>query len=72
MHKFFGLLFLAAGLVVGLATWQVWREMGDHSTSMVLLPSLAILCFFLLIVGVKFMRGKNPIEEMWRHSLDDE
>jgi hypothetical protein len=72
LHKFFGLIFVAASFAGGLGTWNIWREMGDHSTSMILLPCLAIGCLFLLIVGVKFMLGRNPIKEMWLQSLDDD
>jgi hypothetical protein len=72
MYKFFGLIFLAASFAGGLGTWNIWREMGEHSTSMILLPCLAIGCFFLLIVGVKFMLGQNPMKEMWRQSINDD
>ena len=72
MHKFFGVIFLSASFAVGFLTWRIWRETGEHSTSMVLLPGGAIVCFFLLIVGVKFMLGQNPVKEMWLRSLDDD
>jgi hypothetical protein len=72
MHKFFGVIFLSASFAVGFLTWRIWRDMGEHSTSMVLLPGGAIVCFFLLVVGVKFMLGQNPVKEMWLRSSDDD
>jgi len=61
MNKLMGVLFLAARPVLGFKTWRIRQELGDHNTSML-----------LLIVGVKLMRGQNPIKEMWCQSQDDE
>jgi hypothetical protein len=72
MHKFFGTIFLSASFAVGFLAWRIWRDMGAHSTSMVLLPGGALVCFFLLVVGVKFMLGQNPVKEMWLRSSDDD
>ena len=72
MHKVFGVIFLAASFAFGYVTWRIWHEMGEHNPSMVLLPPLGLFCFFLFLVGVKFMIGQNPIFEMWRRSRDDD
>jgi hypothetical protein len=72
MHKFFGLIFLSSGFAVGFLTWRIWRDMGEHSTSMVLLPGGALVCLFFLVVGAKFMLGQNPVKEMWLRSSDDD
>ena len=70
MHKVFGVIFLAASFAFGYVTWRIWYEMGEHNSSMLLLPPLGLGCFFLLVVGVKFMIGQNPILTMWRRDDD--
>ena len=59
MHKVFGLIFLAASFALGYVTWLTWHEMGEHNSSMLLLPPLGLGCFFLLVVGVKVMIGQK-------------
>ena len=72
MHKLFGVIFLAASLAAGFASWHIWRDIGTQNTNLLLLPGLALACLFLLVVGVKFMLGRNPVKEMWLQSVDDD
>ena len=72
MHKFFGIVFLVAGIAAGFATWFSWRELQRDKTHLIFMPGLAMFCLYFLIVGVEFMRGRNPLRNMWRRMLDDD
>lgn len=72
MKKFFGLIFLLASIAPGWMGWRVWCEMGEHSVNILIVLVLASLSLFLLVVGVGFLRGQNPVKDMlWRAFINE-
>ena len=71
LKKFFGSIFLLASIAPGWMGWRVWREMGEHSVNILIVLICAFLSLFLLVVGVGFLRGQNPVKDMlWRAFID--
>jgi len=71
MQKFFGIVFLAASVASGVTAWRVWREMGEHSTSVLIVLILGFSCFLCLVIGVGFMRGLYPAKRIWQNFISD-